>query len=149
MKKRLKMYAGFTLLVMVCNFFMPLTMLVVNANSSVISDFLNTLEGVYSALDSKIEASKLEDDYLNNVDGYKEVIDTIDEEVDSFYLDYSDSLLESKNISINELLLATNSGFTLGVDEVLVDYDFDSLSDDVFTVISQIDLENKIIDYYF
>ena len=149
MKKRLKMYAGFTLLVMVCNFFMPLTMLVANASSSVISDFLNTLEGVYNNLDSKIEASKAEDDYLNNVDGYKEVIDTIDEEVDSFYLDYSDSLLESKNISINELLLATNSGFTLDTDEIIVDYNFDDLSDDVFAVITQTDLENKIIEYYF
>ena len=55
-------------------------------------------------LDSKIESSKAEDDYLNNVDGYKKVID-IKKEEDKLYILNFEGIMMKASLYINKHLV--------------------------------------------
>ena len=150
MKENLKRYSIFTLLIMVCNFFMPISMLVANASSNLTVSYLDSIDTLYNNVSSYIDNEIANNpDYLSD-EAYKKGIDTFDIEVESLYLEYQNAKSDAEEgISFNELMLNGSGSVTLDPDYVIEGFDVSNLPLEVLEVYTIDEVCGFINDQYF
>lgn len=155
MKKSLRHVALFTLLVLVCNFFMPIVM-IVNAVSTQFANYFGDFDTKVVNINNSILENKNNQKYVDDV-AYKVAIDTIEKEVSDINNNHALLVYNNNSINLTKLILNSNNTLlinnynSLGLTEDLIinDYDYTNIDSSIISTLGEDNIINLVINNIF
>lgn len=155
MKKSLRHIALFTLLILVCNFFMPIVMMV-NAVSTQFTNYFADFDSKIVNINNDILEKKGSQNYIDSV-AYKVAVDTIYKNVSDINTNHATLVYNNNTINLTRLILNSNNTLlinnynSLGLTEDLIinNYDYDAIDPNIISTLGEDNIINLIINNIF